>query len=245
MKRGIAGVWVFGLLAGIAFAGGFWEKEKYTDWNAEDIQKLMADSPWAKTFEVSLKGFGGPPGGLTTGMNMGGSGGEGGGEGGGGGAGRGGRGGVMSPSPAGPSGTSVSMRWRSALPLRQAIARHAALRQAPDAAEAQEAVSGVMQVYSVEIAGLPVKAVPADPQQIRDHAELRVKNQAPVRPADVRMEMQGRTMTVFLLFPKRQAGAHEIIASDQEVEVFLQLESGKVAKKFKLKDMMFDGKLEL
>jgi hypothetical protein len=48
-----------------------------------------------------------------------------------------------------------------------------------------------------------------------------------------------------LVFPRLQPGAHEIKLEDEEVEVFLQLEAGKISRKFKLKDMVVDGKLEL
>ncbi len=246
MKRKTAVVMVCGfVLACSALAADFWQKKKYTDWTDEDIRKLMSDSPWAKTVTVALRGFGAPPavlpmgGGGGGGGRRGGGGGDAGGEGGGMGAGDGGS--MMG----GNAGTQLTIRWRSALPVRQAIARYSALREAPNAAAAAEALTRPMQIYSVEIAGLPSKAVPMDPEQIKSNAELRVKNQAPMRPAEVRIEAQGRTTAVYLLFYRTQAGAREIQLADNEVEVFLQLEAGKISKKFKLKDMVFAGQLEL
>ncbi len=250
MKCKTAVVMVCGLLlACSAFAADFWQKKKYTDWTDDDIRKLMSDSPWAKTVTVALKGFGAPPAVLPMGgggggggrRGGGGGGGDAGGEGGGMGAGGGEAGSMMGGSP----GTQIAIRWRSALPVRQAIARYSALREAPNAAAAAEALTRPMQVYSVEIAGLPSKAVPMDPEQIKDNAELRVKNQSPLRPAEVRIEAQGRNTAVYLLFYRTQAGARAIQLADNEVEVFLQLEAGKISKKFKLKDMVFAGQLEL
>lgn len=246
MKCKTAFVVVCGLLVACsAFAADFWQKKKYTDWTDEDIRKLMSNSPWAKTVTVALKGFGGPPAVLPMGGGGGGGARRGGGGGDAGDGGGGAAGGDAGPMMGGGSGTQLTIRWRSALPVRQAIARYSALRQAPNAAAAADALTRPMQVYSVEIEGLPAKAVPMNPEEVKTKAELRVKNQPPLRPADVRMEMQGRSMAVYLLFYRTQQGAREIQLADNEVEVFLQLEAGKISKKFKLKDMVFAGQLEL
>lgn len=251
MKRKVAAAMLCGLwLACAAFAANFWQKKKYTEWTDEDIRKLMSDSPWAKTVTVALKGFGGPPAVLPMGGGGGGGARRGGGGGGGAGGDAGGGGMVAGGGDAGPvmggdTGTQLTIRWRSALPVRQAIARYSALRQAPNAAAAADALSRPMQIYSVEIEGLPAKAVPMNPEEVKQKAELRLQNRPPLRPAEVRLEMQGRNMAVYLLFYRTQQGAREIQLTDNEVEVFLQLEAGKISKKFKLKDMVFAGQLEL
>jgi hypothetical protein len=49
------------LIANLAFAAGeFWEKKEFSQWNQKDCQKLMEDSPWAKT--LTLGGMGTPAG---------------------------------------------------------------------------------------------------------------------------------------------------------------------------------------
>lgn len=227
-------------------AADFWQKKKYTEWTQKDVEKMMTDSPWSKTFTAYLKGFGGGArggggrGGGGRGSRGGGGGGGEGGEGGGGGGGEGGGGGG-----GGASGTPVRMRWHTALPVKQAIMCARLGAEVGSSKEAAEAFDRKEIVYIVGIEGLPAKAVAMPPEELAKHAELRVKNLEPIHPLQVRTEPRGPMMTLYLLFPKTQPGAHEINPADDEVEVSLQLESGKVSRKFKLKDMMFAGKLEL
>ncbi len=55
----------------------------------------------------------------------------------------------------------------------------------------------------------------------------------------------GRTASVSFFFP-RAAGEQPLITlDDQEVEVAVKFPAFEVKRKFKLKEMMFDGKLEM
>jgi len=51
--------------------------------------------------------------------------------------------------------------------------------------------------------------------------------------------------TVYFAFPRTQQGAPSISLEDAEVEFALELGSNDIEKKFRLKEMVFDGKLEL
>ena len=251
MRKFILGLIVaFTLLTSGLFAADFWQKKKFTEWNTGDVEKMMTDSPWSKSFTVYLKGFGGRGGG-GGGMGGGGGGGRGGGRGGRGGGGGGemgggdeGGGGGMGGG-GGASGTGVRMRWHTALPVKQAIVRMRFGAEAGTSKEGAESLNRKEMIYAVGIEGLPSKAITYSPEELPKHAELRIKNLPPIPPLQVRAEQQRATTTLYLLFPREQAGAHVIAPADDEVEVFLQLESGKVSRKFKLKDMMFAGKLEL
>ena len=50
----IVTVLAMALLAGIpARAQEFWEKKPYTEWSKQECERLLRDSPWAKTFTIS------------------------------------------------------------------------------------------------------------------------------------------------------------------------------------------------
>lgn len=54
------------LLAGPAYSQDFWEKKPYLEWNKDQCNKLLRDSPWSKTFaiaNVKADSFGQPTGG--------------------------------------------------------------------------------------------------------------------------------------------------------------------------------------
>ena len=52
-------------------------------------------------------------------------------------------------------------------------------------------------------------------------------------------------MNFFVIFPRGQNGSPLIEQKDGEVEVALKLGDVKINRKFKLKDMVFNGKLEI
>lgn len=41
------------LFAGSAFAQEFWEKKPYKEWNKDQVNKVLRDSPWSKTFAIA------------------------------------------------------------------------------------------------------------------------------------------------------------------------------------------------
>jgi len=51
-------------------------------------------------------------------------------------------------------------------------------------------------------------------------------------------------MNLYLFFPKAEPGSHVITLEDNEVEVNLKLGSTEIRRKFKLKDMVYEGQLE-
>jgi len=84
MKTHVLGGFVaLSLAVGGLLAADFWQKKKFTEWDQQEVAKMLNDSPWAKSFTVYLKGFGGERGGAMGG-GMGGGGGRGGRGGGGG-----------------------------------------------------------------------------------------------------------------------------------------------------------------
>ena len=244
-------------LAALLPAADPWKAKKFTEWTDKEVQKVLKDSPWARPVEVRLEGGGGMMGG--GGGGRGGRGGRGGGGGsipsaasggpGGGGdegmGGGGGRGGGGMGSSEAPPATTVIVRWHSALPIKQAVAR---ARYGDEAAHSPEAAKTLQRKethYIVGMIGLPPAAARMDPKKMKSNALLKIKDRPPVEAEAVQPARGERGLDLYLFFPKTLPGSQVIVLEDNEVEVELKLGSTNVRRKFKLKDMVFDDKLEI
>ena len=232
---GLAGV----LVASAAFAQDFWVKKQFNQWSDEEVKRFMKDSPWAKDVTLAT---GAPSGGnLDMGAGGGGGGGdEGGGDaGGGGGGGRGGGGGGR-----GGGGGSINLvvSWRSALPVKQAVVRSKMGKPGDVPADAQDFLSKADDQYIIVIEGMPqnfARQAMADGAKVKKSVLKVGKREIPL--ADVRAGQNGRNVDFILFFSK----AEPIKVEENEAEVIAKLGIFDVKKKFKLKDMVVNGKLEL
>ena len=138
----------------------------------------------------------------------------------------------------------VSLQWISALPIRQAIAKS---RFGDAALTAPEAVKllGPQERYIVQISGLSQRFVRAEPADLKSHAFLKIKGREPIAAAAVQGTNQNGQVVLFLIFARQEGGKPVITLEDREVEVSLELGQSKISQKFRLKDMVFDGKLEI
>jgi len=135
---------------------------------------------------------------------------------------------------------SVVIRWHSALPVKQAIARMRFGAEAATSAEAAKVLAPEDR-YVVGVGPLPAQMLRGDAAAMKSGATLSVKGKDPIVAADIKGDRQGNTVSLYLIFPKTQA----ITAEDNEVEFAFKLNALNIKRKFKLKEMMFDGKLEL
>ena len=249
----------------------FWKEAAYSDWSEKEVMRMLNKSPWAKEMTVSLqrrqgvtrttmrtgrrdgpnasgRGFGGG------GVRGGGGGGFGGGRGGGGGF--GGRGMGRSFPPA----MNLTLRWYSALPIKQAFARARFGDQAEPTAELAELLAPEENHFIIGISGLPARMtrIPPDRQQavvdrLRSETVLKVKGREPIALQAVQMRkdqvhlLNARTgQSGFeLIFVFARPTASPITVKEKNIEFVTRLMGRKISKKFKLKDMVFDGKLAL
>jgi len=222
-----------------------WKNKEYTEWNDEEISKVLSDSPWAKEKTVTS----GQPMGQRRGMGR-----RGGGfgyPGGGGGYPGGGQGGQQ-------ISMNVTVRWETALPIQ-----HALLRQGPGAAdEAKAAVDASAKDYVIAVLGFRMPSQRSSSRssdndsdndqdrsaqnkdrlrsQLLDAAELTPKGKNSMYADDVQFDGNGSGEIRFL-FPRNTP----IVASDKEVDFVLQVRGIKVEQKFHLNDMQYQGKLAL
>lgn len=206
-------------------AADFWEEKKFTEWNDRQVRRILEDSPWAHPVSVGDdRGAGGA--GMADARN------------------RASRGGT-STAPAAPPTVTAILRWHTALPVKQAVARMRFGAEAGTSAEAAKLLARQEDRYVLGVAGLPAGLLQDDAAAVKKGIVLKLKNKPPIPVADVQGERKGNRVNLFLIFPKGQDGSPLIEASDGEVEVEIRLESERISRKFKLKDMMFGGKLEI
>ena len=259
----------FGLgLIGVAIlsAASFWETKDYTEWSAKEVRKILNNSPWAKKVSLNFGGMGGPggqgsPGGYGGGAGGGrggggfpgggagggfpGGGGGGGGipGGGGGGASRGGGGYGRAGGGQSPPQLELTIQWSSALPVKQALMRGRFGNEAHTAAEAKQFLQRGETHYVVSVSGFSgrMARMSQNTDRLKQTASLKRKNKEPIRPEVVEMHNQEESVTLYVAFPRTDP----IVLEDKNVEFEMKLGPMTVRGKFKLKDMLFDGKLEL
>jgi hypothetical protein len=227
------------LVAAVTLAEDFWQKKEYVQWTDEEVRKVMTDSPWAKDITVSV-----PIGILGTGAqraalendsstDTGG--------------GRGGRT-RRSAASGGSAGTggdallTLNISWRSALPFRKALVRSRLGSASAIPPEGQQLISNDQQDYVVVVTGVPANMAAAiqNPGAL-DKTTLRAGKKPPIAARSMDLQRRTQTVDIIYMFPKTQP----ITTEDKEVEVVLNLGQIEAKRKFSLKEMVYNGKLEL
>ena len=233
-------VGTFLLLTGsVVWAGDFWEDKDFTEWSEKNVEEMMSNSPWAKETNLRLT-MGGGRGSMAGGRRGGGGGSLGGGISGG--EGRGGGGGRGAGAIARRPSLKVTISWRSALPVKQALIR----RRMGDSGErpegALEFLNNTGEHYIVSMTGFPARmaAAMSDTERLLAATTLRRK-EAPIPASDVQAVRRGEFVDLYFYFGREDA----ITLDDKDIEVVLDLGPIEVKKKFKLKDMVVNGELLL
>ena len=238
------------LFAFCLWAAEPWQSKPFADWTDKDVQKVLNNSPWSRSVVVP----GGPTAGdrsagrplqdptLTPGVSMpsdapvntiGGKASPGGG---GGGAPRSDPGFDLRTIP-------LTVRWQSALPVKQALAR---LKYGAEAATSPEAKKFLDDntVYLIAVAGLPptlgFSSFNLMKNQIIAETSLSSKGKN-LRPSDVILAPPSKVVETFFVFQKTTP----FTADDKDVEFSTRLGALDVHCKFRLKDMLYNGALEL
>jgi len=255
--RSVFGKSAWLILAAISlYAAQPWNKDS-SQWTNEDAQRVLADSPWAQPGSASFPSADmqeepspGPlPGAPEAGM-----------------AGPRGAsdgrwdGGVGRAPSGGVPSIPVTIRWDSALPVRQALARLQAKAESgasgsssPQATKdyiitivglvpsGQYRSAGQLNTQSSSADGEPAAA--QDPEHMLEgvmaESRLMFRNRKPIRPEDVKLDPA--TGTLHLFFPRMEG----IDIKDKEVTFAMRFGSMVIKKRFRLKEMAYKGKLEL
>ena len=95
--------------------------------------------------------------------------------------------------------------------------------------------------YMVVLVGIPMPLAPSPADQALEQFALNVDKQKPIYATKIYLQEHEQTVDLFMLFPRTKA----IAPQDKEVEVVAKYGFLETKKKFKVKDMAVNGKLEL
>jgi hypothetical protein len=243
------------LLALGLWAADSWQNKPAADWSDKDVQKVLTNSPWAKSINVTAgglmdsagmqgrgaRGYGGddsPPSPGVAAQMPGGSPGAPGGNVASRNLGDGGLGGQTAPSIA------VTVVWESALPVKQALARRKFGAEAATSAEAKKFLEEDPG-YLIAVAGIPDAIIQASAAHgkaaLLQRTSLSAKGKPQLHASGVEVGPPGKVTEVIFTFSKTAPFGMD----DKDVEFSTQFGAVAVRYKFRLKDMLYQGKLEL
>lgn len=240
------------LLALALWAADSWQNRPMADWSDKDVQKILTNSPWAKVISVSTGGlmdsgsmprrsggFGsddsqprpgatqmpgasaGVPGGNVPSRGL--------------------DGGLDSQAG---SSIPVALVWESALPVKQALARRKYGAEAGTSPEAQKFLDPNGS-YVIAVTGIPDALVQASAARgkaaLLAQTDLSVKGKPPLHATGVEVGPSGKVVEVIFTFAKTTPFSMD----DKDIEFSTQFGAVAVRYKFRLKDMLYQGKLEL
>jgi hypothetical protein len=236
MKKTAGLLLLFGLCL---VAADFWQKP-YMEWSDKDTTKMLTNSPWAKSVSVTMSGPGGGAGAPPAGPPGGGGGGGRGGP-------QGGGGSEFGPGAqgSGPPSIDVVARWQSALPIRQAVVRLKFGAEADKSADAKKVLEEQERPYEIVLSGPMGMFLGGKPEDsakaLSEVSFLSSSRTGPIKAIQIEVGKPGKTMDVLFAFPRSMP----FTVDDKEVELTTKLGTSTVKYKFKLKDMVVNGKLEM
>lgn len=199
-----------------------WKTKPPAQWSVSEARLVLADSPWAKPVNPQLKraaGKGSEMAGASQTMRRGGY----------------ARGGTQSPEELYQLHPAVTVRWESALPIREAEAMAGEV-DAPDIEQGNYAIA----VYGVQsrFPGRDAKSLAGD---FKKHAMLKREGKPDIKPASVEVIMRDTGIVAVFQFPR----SAEITQADREVQFEAQMGPLFVTHGFVLAEMVVAGKREL
>jgi hypothetical protein len=230
------------------WAADFWQTKPFTDWSDKDVQKIETNSPWAKQVSIAT-GEGGGGGGTGKGGRKGGGGGGGGedpamGSGGNAGGTRAQTQEVGGGMGGGGASITLVVCWQTALPIRQSVAKKKFGAEAGTSPDAKKLIEEEQKYYAILVMGLPGRSM-RNGDKMKDallkNTTLSVKGKDPIQASDVQSGGNEQKAIVLFLFPKTAP----LDIDDKDVEFSTKFGPLVVKQKFHLKDMVFNGKLEL
>ena len=144
----------------------------------------------------------------------------------------------------GPSVTAI-IRWQSAKPVKQALLKAKYGAEVETMPQVKEIVDRIETHYVIALTNLPRSISRLDPAQVqkalKDITALAVKGRDLMHPEVIQLLPGEQSASLFFAFSRAKA----ITMDDKEVEFSTHIGPMKFKKKFKLQEMVFDGKLEL
>ena len=231
---GIFAVWI--CLSGSLIAANFWEERFFTSWSEEEIDQMLTDSPWSRKVTVVLdesrrsrarRRAANAAGERDDGRRL------------------------IPPSDIPPlegigpvpERMTVTVSWRSALPVKQALARAQAGIGERIPAEQQAFLIQFEPLYVVSVAGVPRQLAERVKRSVLlGQTYLERPNKVPIVAEDVEAFIEDEE-TVILEFAFLRDDP--ITIDDDEVWFSMTLGAVEVQRSFRPEEMMFGDSLEL
>lgn len=232
-----------------------WSTKAVATWSQDDAQQLLTDSPWVKSLTPSIVrgnpnnynqappmrrrgGFGGGPFGYPGGGYPQGGGGY-----------PGGYPPNQYPQNAPPPNSNnsaddkppkLTLRWESALPVRQAELK-ARDENAPTLEDENH--------YAIAVYGIPANMLNGDLKTVAEEAKKKTTlsrdGKKDMKPTGVQVLRREDGPVVLFLFLKPKSAKEQIGKDDRRVEFDTQIGRLSLSQAFYLEDMTFQGKTEL
>jgi len=240
--------WIAPLLlcAGYLSAADFWQTKPFTAWSEKDARKLLENSPWAKAVTISTdlalpSNSEGPrrpsmqdnPSAMTV------------------------------PDPREERGNAIHgldagddpgrgaaparfiVEWRTALPVREALVRIRYGSEGATSPSAKKILETEEQDYEIVVSGIASAILSGNPEKLKqgilEHSALSVKGKEPIHPRDIQFRPANAGAEAIFLFPK----TNPLTLEDKDKEFSTKLPSITIKQRFRLQDMVINGKLEL
>lgn len=217
-----------------------WDRKSFSEWSEEEVRRLLTDSPWAKVLTIPLKLEKSAPQALPTWKDIPGTGptlpdtspgGMGGSP----------VGGIGAPRPKLPRQARIIVRWRSALPVRQALVRHKYGAEV-DSLPARRLLELDEPFYVIEVLGIPSLVAHRGPEFLQTElyrsAYLRTRTGRLLRADSVYVAVQGLLLGITLRFPRQTPLAPE----DGWVDVGAHADAFEFVRRFDLRKMRYGGR---
>jgi hypothetical protein len=147
--------------------------------------------------------------------------------------------------PVRPPSVDVVARWQSALPIRQAFVRLKFGAEADKSSEAAKVLEQQERPYEIVLSGPMASFLPGKSEDsakaLSEVSSLSSSRTGPIKAVQIEVGKPGKTMDVVFVFPRSMP----FTVDDKEVELTTKLGASTLKYKFKLKDMVVNGKLEL
>jgi hypothetical protein len=267
MKRVTLVIFAVVLLVSVAYADDVWKSKPYQQWELKDVQKILADSPWARVVHVTASWR--KPGDATLPLEPGGT--TPGNYGTQSGSGTSGAGATSVPSsgsmPGGPSSANsgslaqnqaimnsanapeatFAVRWFSARAVRQALARAQVLSGAMSEADATKALADEPTEFAITVIGQDMTPfLSAEEKDLAGKAFLQPKKQGKIPATHASVQrIPGRKpedprsiAAVVFYFAKKSASGDPILApSEKNVEFLCEAGKATIKTSFDLSKM--------
>jgi len=218
---------VCGSLLLFASQKDYWECKPYTEWNDQEVEKLLKDSPWTRSVLLST----GPERGLGSGGPQSSGDAE-----------------MVSSGGSLPKATTRLVVTWFARPIREAMARRLMLT---DPAVSKDRIEKLLhpnnQFLVLLVNGWTLGWQPdrsAAIERLKKETVLLKKGKEKIPLADVVLP-QRRDDPLYLRFEREIDGKQVLTTQDQEVTLMLRVGEDIYTLKFKLEDMRIQDKLEL